>query len=53
MQLIFLFLAAPMDFLKLSEDNVNSCSAIVRANACAVREIVLNKPCELPPNSRK
>ena len=53
MQLIFHFLAAPMDFMKLFKDNVNSCNAVVRANACAVQEIVLNKTCELPPNSRK
>ena len=54
--LIFLllnFLAAPMDLEELIRSNVNACNAVLRANACAVQEIVLDMPCEIPLNSRK
>ena len=30
---------------------MNSCNAVVRANACAVREIVLKKPCDVKSSS--
>ena len=38
-------------FAKLIEDNVNSCNAVVRANACAVREIVMKEPCDIESSS--
>lgn len=55
MQLIplhqFTYTDSTAAFVKLVEDNVNSCSAVVRANACAVREIVLKKPCDVTSSS--
>ena len=55
MQLIplhqFAYTDSTAAFVKLVEDNVNSCSAVVRANACAVREIVLKKSCDVTSSS--
>ena len=43
-----LFIA--IDFQRLIEENMNSCNGVLRATACAVRELVLNQTCEVPPS---
>ena len=37
-----------IDFERLIEENVNNCNGVLRATACAVRELVLNQTCEVP-----
>ena len=41
-----LFIA--IDFERLIEDNMGNCNGVLRATACAIRELVLNQTCEVP-----
>jgi len=41
-------LFAGTDMVRLITSNTNACNGVVRAVACVVQEIVLNKSCEIP-----
>ena len=46
-QEFFVFLFAAIDIDQLIENNVNACNGVLRATACAIQEIKLNRTCEV------
>jgi len=51
------FYTAVINFLivinleRFIDNNINNCNGVLRATACAVQEIMLNRTCEVPPTA--